>query len=408
MAERDAVNAIYEQIDTNRDGNIYKNELHQWISNAEELPSTSYEFCTTEHNFNDNISSHFDLNDYKVNCPNTSESTADKYTPYETTTVARELIDDTVVHTNSLEETNEYLERSANNIYKDPNPQIIQLATTDHPAAYEQRIFVRYLQPPAPPPPGPLIIKEVRLSQLPSHRSLCIRKHVSSLCSPSSLIFRERPPTSPPYSSNETITRYSSAIPVRPRSAGIEHFSTLPEEPRDIVTERWVSYEPRPERYTIVETAPSATKSSKPRNTIVVYGDDEARTVRQCQNLGIIQENPVDYVVRYWEPLLGSETLVQQARNAGVIEDISSSASASSIYTNTRRSTDFDQSNEIINRSFSFLGRTRRQGSQLVGGMQRINRGNTICASSVSKWIRECRAQYGFHGGDASIIAVRI
>ena len=47
----------------------------------------------------------------------------------------------------------------------DPNPQIIRKNANDA-VTYKQEVAVRYLRPPTPPPPGPLIIKEVR-----NHRS---------------------------------------------------------------------------------------------------------------------------------------------------------------------------------------------------------------------------------------------
>lgn len=43
----------------------------------------------------------------------------------------------------------------------DPNPQIIRKQANDA-VTYKQEVAVRYLRPPTPPPPGPLIIKEVR------------------------------------------------------------------------------------------------------------------------------------------------------------------------------------------------------------------------------------------------------
>ena len=47
----------------------------------------------------------------------------------------------------------------------DPNPQIIRKQANDA-VTYKQEVAVRYLRPPTPPPPGPLIIKEVSVTDV--------------------------------------------------------------------------------------------------------------------------------------------------------------------------------------------------------------------------------------------------
>jgi len=44
--------------------------------------------------------------------------------------------------------------------------------------------------------------------------------------------------------------------------------------------------------------------------------------VRQFQRFGVTQANPAAYVQQYGAQLLDASTLVQQARAAGVVEDI--------------------------------------------------------------------------------------
>ncbi|CAF1566991.1 unnamed protein product, partial [Rotaria sordida] len=280
---------------------IDKSEFRKWVSNTEGLPSSSYVSSTSDYNLNDYTTSRFDRDEYKCSRQSASDYTIDKYGSYGTTTIARELIDDTVIHTNSLEETNEYLERSGHNIYKDPNPQIIRRATTETPITCEQRVTVRYLQPPPVPELGPLIIKEVRPAQPPPPRPLIIRQHTSLVSTPPPLILRERPPTPPKYTVGETVTRYLPEIPVPLRSVVIERLPPLREKPRDIIIERWLPYRSLSQRRTIVERAPPAIIYPEPR---------------------VVQENPADYIARYGTSLVDSVTLVQLARNAGVTEDI--------------------------------------------------------------------------------------
>ena len=61
---------------------------------------------------------------------------------------------------------------------------------------------------------------------------------------------------------------------------------------------------------------------AEPRNVIIQYEPVQVRIVRQFQRLGVTQENPQAYVQQYGATLLDAATLVQQARAAGVVEDI--------------------------------------------------------------------------------------
>jgi hypothetical protein len=71
-----------------------------------------------------------------------------------------------------------------------------------------------------------------------------------------------------------------------------------------------------------VQRAAAAKGYPKPRNIIIQYEPIQVRIVRQFQRLGVTQENPQVYIQRYGVLLLDAQTLMQQARAAGVIEDI--------------------------------------------------------------------------------------
>ena len=55
---------------------------------------------------------------------------------------------------------------------------------------------------------------------------------------------------------------------------------------------------------------------------IIQYEPVQVRIVRQFQRLGVTQANPQQYLQQYGAQLLDATTLVQQARSAGVVEDI--------------------------------------------------------------------------------------
>jgi hypothetical protein len=71
-----------------------------------------------------------------------------------------------------------------------------------------------------------------------------------------------------------------------------------------------------------VQRAEAAKAYAAPRNVIIQYEAAQVRVVRQFQRLGVTQENPQAYVARYGAQLLDAQTLLQQARAAGVVEDI--------------------------------------------------------------------------------------
>jgi len=212
----------------------------------------------------------------------------------------------------------------AQGLFQDSNPQIIRRpAPNGGQVTYTQNIRVRFLQPPPIPPPGPLIIKEVRPPQPPPPPPLRIRQQAPALPQPPPLVLRERPPVPPQSVASQTVIRRLAALPVPPRSVIIERIPAAPPRPRDIIIERWVPYGAAAKRRTIVQRAAAAQQYQRPRNVIIQYEAAQVRIVRQFQRLGVQPENPQAYVQRYGNQLLDSVTLVQQARAAGVLEDIS-------------------------------------------------------------------------------------
>ncbi|CAF0970193.1 unnamed protein product [Rotaria sordida] len=354
MANNDTADTLFKHIDTNRDGRIDQSEFRNWCSSNEALTASNESINRALDRYDD-TTGQFGRYRYTDSYQDDLNCMVDKYSSYGT----RRWIDDTVIDTNSAEETNYYLEKSGTNIYHDPNPKIIRRARSASPVTLEQRVHVRYFQPPAIPPPGPLIIKEVRPRQPSPPPPLVIREHAPPLPSSPPIILRERPPTPPKHIPSETITRTLPALPVPPRSVIIERFPPPPEKPRDIIIERWIPYGPQPERRTIVEPAPPAREYERPSNTIVIYSALETRTVRKFENLGVTPEDPESYRARYGGSLLDSVTLVQQARNIGVTEDITPPGRSSSLYTNTSGySGYYSRSNDIINRDYSSTVRT--------------------------------------------------
>jgi hypothetical protein len=99
--------------------------------------------------------------------------------------------------------------------------------------------------------------------------------------------------------------------------------AAIPVSPQSVIIERWIPYGAQAKRKTIVQRAAAAAQQyTSPRNIIIQYEIPQVRIVRQFQRLGVTQENPAAYFQRYGASLLDAQTLLQQARAAGVIEDI--------------------------------------------------------------------------------------
>jgi hypothetical protein len=82
-------------------------------------------------------------------------------------------------------------------INQDSDPTIITKKCNQK-ITLEQEIAIRYLRPPTPPSPGPLIIKQECGSLLPPAVPLIIRQQPPRPHTPAPLVIREAPPPPPP------------------------------------------------------------------------------------------------------------------------------------------------------------------------------------------------------------------
>jgi len=90
----------------------------------------------------------------------------------------------------------------------DPNPIIIRKQIPVEMPTYKQQVIVRYLRPPTPPSPGPLIIKEVREAQAAPAPPLVIRTRAPREKTPPPIVIREAPPPVPHVDTNpQYVTR---------------------------------------------------------------------------------------------------------------------------------------------------------------------------------------------------------
>ncbi|CAF2926357.1 unnamed protein product [Rotaria sp. Silwood2] len=98
--------------------------------------------------------------------------------------------------------------------FHDPNPVVIQKKSK--PVTYVQKINLAYYKPPAPPAPGPVIIKEVRPPQAPAPPPLFVRIQPPPPPEQAPLVIREAPPPRPKPIPTTHLTKMLPAIPMPP------------------------------------------------------------------------------------------------------------------------------------------------------------------------------------------------
>jgi hypothetical protein len=256
-------NAVFDQIDTNRDGNIDRNE---W------------------------------LNRFGVSGGGATASGICNPPTYQT---------------------------DARGFYQDPNPRIETRVNPNPGPTYPQNIQIRFFQPPPVPRPQPIIINEVRPPPPPPPQPFRTTVPARPATQPPPLILRENPPPRPAVATGFSRTVTLPPFPPVPRSVITERYAPLPPRPRDIILERWIPYGPQSQQQTIRKPAPCGPFPIPPRNLIIQYQPVQARVVRHFRSLGVTQADPQAYRQQHGGSLLDSATFLQQARAAGVVEDIS-------------------------------------------------------------------------------------
>ena len=192
------------------------------------------------------------------------------------------------------------------NISQDSYAQQIRRPNNNR-ITYRQDVSIRYLQPPTPPPPGPVIIREIRAPQAPEAPPLVIRQRAPAPITPPPIVIRERPPIPPRIEQPRIVTKYLPAPPPSPRKVIIERQAPLPQKPQPIIIEKWLPYKPPPERRVVVERAQPLMQRPVQKNTIITYDAPHVNIVKNFRNLGTIRVDPHMYSVQYGSQLSSSD-----------------------------------------------------------------------------------------------------
>ncbi|CAF2857811.1 unnamed protein product [Rotaria sp. Silwood2] len=129
------------------------------------------------------------------------------------------------------------------------NPQVIYKPNNQE-VVYKQNIMVRWLQPPTPPPPAPIIIREIRAPAETQPPIVC-RQMPPCPPTPPPIIIREKPPLCPP--SGQPLIIEKRLPPVTcPRQVIVERYPAPPAKPPTIIYEKYLP-QTQPARQIIVK-----------------------------------------------------------------------------------------------------------------------------------------------------------
>ena len=200
---------------------------------------------------------------------------------------------------------------------EDPNPEHIRRPNKER-ITYRQDIAIRYLQPPTPPPAGPIIIREIRAPQPPEPPPLVIRQRLPAPATPPPIVIRERPPVPPAIEPPRIVERYLPAPAPPPRKVIIERQAPLPNKPQPIIIEKWLPYRPQGERRTVIERAAPYVPKPPPKNTIITVDAPQVNFVKNVRNLGTVRANPRAYAEQYNTHLASSDYVLNTMARYGI------------------------------------------------------------------------------------------
>lgn len=211
-----------------------------------------------------------------------------------------------------------------------PSPPVV-LRKKSKDFVLKQKVDIQLLRPPTPPPPAPIIIREVRhkppLPRRPMtiHQTLEKSGRIQFSKTPSPIIIRERPPRPPrnESSSKPTIVyRHVLSQSPSPPTVIVERLrpnhSTVIQKPAPILVEKWLPYPPEQQRKIIYERASPVQMRNKrrtherPKTIFVEYDDVNVivnKDIKQRQEIKRVR--PDEYLHQYGNSLYSNDTLNQ-------------------------------------------------------------------------------------------------
>jgi len=196
----------------------------------------------------------------------------------------------------------------------DPNPEIVTLRYANCTERIQQ-LSLKYLRPPKPAPPGPIVIKQQANFPTPPAPPIIIRQIPDLPCNPPPVTVREAPPPPPQPIPAKEIVIPGERIPPPPRRVIIERLAPQPPQAQPISVERWLPYEKR-ERQVVLEPKPCDPCVEKPKNVVVEWEPQCVNPSTQLTVLDTTDADPVSYAQQNGSTLVSASSLPQFALNA--------------------------------------------------------------------------------------------
>ena len=220
------------------------------------------------------------------------------------------------------------------------SPVIIRKKSKDF--VVKQQVDIQLLRPFTPPPPGPIIIREIRRKASSSHPPITIHQrlentgHIQLSKTPSPIVFRERPPPRPPRTSSSHPTIVYRQVPSTPPPPTVimerlrPNVAAVIQKPAPILIERWLPYPPEQKRkviYERVSPVPTHQKrhaSENPKQVIVEYDKVNVIVDKEVkQRKEIKRVHPEEYLQQYGNSLCSNETLSDLLTNITCASQVS-------------------------------------------------------------------------------------
>ncbi|CAF0829720.1 unnamed protein product [Rotaria sordida] len=232
---------------------------------------------------------------------------------------------------NQIHLSSNYLKHNIN--YNIDKPETIYCNNSND-ITYTQKIGIRYLRPPTPPSPEPLVFHEIQSTppNEPSPIVISITPPIPPR-TPSPLIVREQPPTPPEYQPAEIITKTLSSSPTIPRRVIIKRLPPLPAKPRPVIIEKWLPYKTTKERRVLFQR----TEQIRPiqRNLILQYESPRIKIQQEIQNFGCFRVDPKIYQEQHGSSLRRTESIRKVLENIGCNVDLLTSTGYNTCYSST-------------------------------------------------------------------------